>query len=182
MRIISGRYKGRRLSVPSNFKARPTTDFAKENLFNILNNTLNWETTKALDLFGGTGSISFELVSRGCPEVVCVEKLPQHYSFIEKNKLLLEANELVLYKTDVFRFLEINKNKFDFIFADPPYDLTHIEDVPKLVINKDILNPGGIFVMEHSKVNDFSSLPHFIGKRIYGSVNFSIFEKNNDHA
>jgi len=180
MRIISGRYKGRRLQLPPNFKARPTTDFAKENLFNILSNTLDWETIKALDLFGGTGSISFELVSRGCPEVICVEKLPLNYSFIEKTKLLLEANELILYKMDVFKFLQVNKKKFDFIFADPPYDLPYLEEVPKLVIDKDLLNPGGIFVMEHSKANDFSSFSLFSGKRIYGSVNFSIFEKNEE--
>lgn len=180
MRIISGKYKGRRLSVPSSFKARPTTDFAKENLFNILNNMIDWEDSESLDLFGGTGSISFELVSRGCPSVVCVEKFPSSYSFIEKTKKLLEADELHLYKMDVFKFLETCKSRFDFIFADPPYDLPFLEEVPRLVIEKDLLKPGGFFVMEHSKANDFSSLPLYSDKRVYGSVNFSIFEKDDD--
>lgn len=177
MRIISGKYKGRRLSIPSNFKARPTTDFAKENLFNVLNNMIEWEGMTALDLFGGTGSISFELVSRGCSKVACVEKYPPNYSFIEKTKTLLGADELQIFKMDVFRFIENCKEQFDFIFADPPYDLPFLEDVPKRVIEKNLLKAGGIFVMEHSKANDFSDLPLYVGKRIYGSVNFSIFEK-----
>lgn len=178
MRIISGRYKGRRLSLPSNFKARPTTDFAKENLFNILNNTLDWHSTQALDLFGGTGSISFELVSRGCPRVVCVEKSPVNFSFVEKTRKSLEADELQIFKMDVFRFLEINNEQFDFIFADPPYDLPDLKEVPRLVLEKGFLKNGGIFVMEHSKDYDFSGLPFFTDKRVYGSVNFSVFEKD----
>jgi len=177
MRIISGRYKGRRLNLPSNFKARPTTDFAKENLFNILNNTIDWESTHALDLFGGTGSISFELVSRGCPRVVCVEKSPVNFGFIDKTRKQLAADELQLFKMDVFRFLEINNEKFDFIFADPPYDLSRLKEIPGTIIAKDLLNPDGVFVMEHSKEYDFSDLPYYTDKRIYGSVNFSIFEK-----
>lgn len=180
MRIISGRYKGRRLNLPSNFKARPTTDFAKENLFNILNNTLDWESVRALDLFSGTGSISFELVSRGCPRVVCVEKSPVNFSFIEKTRKQLAADEMQIFKMDVFRYLDINSEQFDFVFADPPYDLPKLKDIPALVISKDILTPEGIFVMEHSKDYDFSDLPFFADKRIYGSVNFSIFRKNED--
>lgn len=180
MRIISGRYKGRRLNLPSNFKARPTTDFAKENLFNILNNTLEWESVHALDLFSGTGSISFELVSRGCPRVVCVEKSPVNFSFIEKTRKQLAADELQIFKMDVFRYLDINSEPFDFIFADPPYDLPRLKDIPALVIGKDMLKPGGTFVIEHSKEYDFADLPFFADKRIYGSVNFSIFRKNED--
>ncbi|MBD8349525.1 MULTISPECIES: RsmD family RNA methyltransferase [unclassified Dysgonomonas] len=177
MRIVSGRYKGRRLELPKNFKARPTTDFAKENLFNILSNSIDWEDVKALDLFGGTGSISFELVSRGCPQVTCVEKFAPNYSFIEKTQKLLEANELRIFKMDVFKFLDISKDQFDFIFADPPYDLPFLKEVPKLIFEKNLLKPGGVFVMEHSKSDDFSSAPLFKEKRVYGSVNFSIFEK-----
>ncbi|MFV0469191.1 MAG: RsmD family RNA methyltransferase [Dysgonomonas sp.] len=175
MRIISGRYKGTRLHLPKNFKARPTTDFAKENLFNSLNNYMDWETSNALDLFGGTGSISLELVSRGCPRVWCVEKDSPNYAFIDKTKKELKADELYVYKMDVFKFLMLCKDKFDFIFADPPYDLKFLADVPKQVIEKDLLNEGGIFVMEHSKLYDFSTLPFFKEKRVYGSVNFSIF-------
>lgn len=180
MRIISGRYKGRRLEIPSSFKARPTTDFAKENLFNILNNWIDWEGLSALDLFGGTGSISFELVSRGCVKVISIEKSAQNYSFIEKTKKLLDAKELCSYKMDVFKYLSICKEQFDFIFADPPYDLEFLTEVPKLVLEKDLIKEGGTFIMEHSKANDFSNLPYFCEKRVYGSVNFSIFRKENE--
>lgn len=180
MRIISGRYKGKRLNLPKNFKARPTTDFAKENLFNSLSNYIGWEDMIALDLFGGTGSISLELVSRGCKRVWCVEKDAHNYSFIEKTKKELIAHEMTVYKMDVFKFLLICKEQFDFIFADPPYDLKFLPDVPKQVMEKGLLKPGGVFVMEHSKDNDFSALPHFKEKRVYGSVNFSIFEQPED--
>jgi 16S rRNA (guanine(966)-N(2))-methyltransferase RsmD len=175
MRIISGRYKGRRITVPPNFKARPTTDFAKENLFNILHNWIDWEGLHALDLFGGTGSISFELVSRGCAKVVCVEKLPANSSFIEKTQKLLVANELQLYKADVFKYIDICKEQFDFIFADPPYDLPYLEEVPSRILEKGLLKKGGVLVIEHSKINDFSALPLYQEKRVYGGVNFSIF-------
>lgn len=177
MRIISGRYKGRRLDLPKNFKARPTTDFAKENLFNVLNNQLNWEECNALDLFGGTGSISIELVSRGCPKVICVEKDPLNYSFIEKIKNQLNAEELTVIKTDVFKLLSLTKESFDIIFADPPYNLKFLLEIPRIILEKDMLKEGGIFIMEHSKEYDFSDLPLFKEKRVYGSVNFSIFEK-----
>lgn len=177
MRIISGKYKGRRFSPPASFKARPTTDFAKENLFNILNNEIDWEETMALDLFGGTGSISFELVSRGCPFVSCVEKNPQHAAFIEKIKGELKIQNMRVFKLDVFKYLAHTDSKFDLIFADPPYDLKSFADVPRLVIEKDLLNEGGVFIQEHSKDYDFSDLPYFREIRIYGSVHFSIFEK-----
>lgn len=178
MRIISGKYKGRRFDPPKSFKARPTTDFAKENLFNILNNQIDWEETTALDLFGGTGGISFELISRGCPRVVCVEKDFKHASFIEKTKEELKIQpEMQLSKIDVFSYLEYCKEQFDLVFADPPYDLKNFEDVPRLVIEKDLIKPDGIFILEHSKNYDFSALPFFEGKRVYGSVNFSIFRK-----
>lgn len=178
MRIISGKYKGRRFDPPKSFKARPTTDFAKENLFNVLNNSIDWEETTALDLFGGTGGISFELVSRGCPRVVCVEKNFNHGKFIEKTKDELKIqSEMSLLKMDVFSYLEHSKEQFDLIFADPPYDLKNFADVPRLVFEKNLIKDGGIFILEHSKEYDFSSLPLFEDKRIYGSVNFSIFRK-----
>lgn len=179
MRIISGKFKGRRIEVPSSFKARPTTDFAKENLFNILNNWIEWDGLSALDLFGGTGSISFELVSRGCVKVINIEKSPQHNAFIEKTKKLLGTPELCSYKMDVFKYISICKDQFDFIFADPPYDLEFLPEVPKLVFEKNLLKDGGTFIMEHSKSNDFSDLPYFYEKRVYGSVNFSIFRKDD---
>lgn len=181
MRIISGRYKGRRLELPKNFKARPTTDFAKENLFNVLNNMLDWEECRALDLFGGTGSISFELISRGCPQVYCVEKDPLNYTFIEKTKDLLVAPELSIYKMDVFKYLGLCKDRFDIIFADPPYALKNLSEIPRIIIEKGIIEDGGMFIMEHSKDYDFSNLPFFKEKKVYGSVNFSIFEKEKDY-
>ena len=180
MRIISGKYKGRRLDLPKNFKARPTTDFAKENLFNVLNNMIDWEGKSALDLFGGTGSISLELVSRGCLPVICIEKDSLNYSFIGKMKTVLKAEELSVLNMDVFRYISFCKEKFDIIFADPPYDLKFLSDVPHLVLEKGLLKDGGIFIMEHSKDYDFSNLPLFVEKRVYGSVNFSMFINNRD--
>ncbi|MDR1092349.1 MAG: RsmD family RNA methyltransferase [Prevotella sp.] len=178
MRIISGKYKGRRFDPPKNFKARPTTDLAKESLFNVLNNSIDWEETTALDLFGGTGGISFELISRGCPRVICVEKNFNHSAFIEKTKGELKVqSEMVLLKMDVFSYLEHCKEQFDLVFADPPYDLKNFEEVPRLVFVKDIIKPEGIFILEHPKDYDFSNLPFFEDKRVYGSVNFSIFRK-----
>lgn len=178
MRIISGIYKRRRFDVPKSFSARPTTDFAKENLFNVISNLIDLEGLDALDLFSGTGSISFELISRGCRKVTAVEKNAAHASFIAKVGGELKTNALNLIRGDVFRFLSTaKKEQFDFIFADPPYALVELEEVPRLVIERDLLREGGIFIMEHPKTNDFSSLPYFYQHRIYGSVNFSIFFK-----
>lgn len=177
MRIISGKYKGRRFAPPKSFKARPTTDMAKESLFNVLNNRIDWDETEALDLFGGTGGISFELVSRGCTKVVCVEKNPAHAAFINKTKEELKADELTLFTADAFKYLRHCAEQFDLIFADPPYDLKNFEEVPDLVFKQDLIRKGGIFILEHSSSYDFSSLPLFETKREYGSVNFSIFTK-----
>lgn len=177
MRIISGKYGGRRFNPPPSFKARPTTDFAKENLFNVLNNEVEWEGVVALDLFGGTGSISFELASRGCKHVTCVEKQFTHAAFIEKVQDQLKIDNMKVFKMDVFKYLSFCKDQFDLIFADPPYDLKNFVEVPRLVLEKDMLKSGGLFILEHSKEYDFSSYPIFREKREYGSVNFSIFEK-----
>lgn len=178
MRIISGIYKRRRFDVPKTFSARPTTDFAKENLFNVVNNLIDLEDTDALDLFAGTGSISFELISRGCKEVIAVEKNPAHAAFIQKVAHELKTNALHLIKGDAFRVIDSAKpESFDFIFADPPYALPELADIPRLVLEKNLLREGGVFIMEHPKEYDFSSLPYFAQHRIYGSVNFSIFVK-----
>ncbi|MDR3341074.1 MAG: RsmD family RNA methyltransferase [Candidatus Symbiothrix sp.] len=179
MRIISGKYKSRRFDVPPSFKARPTTDFAKENLFNVIGNLIDLEDIVALDLFSGTGGISFELLSRGCKEVICIEKDAAHYAFIKKVKAELKADNLIPLKTDVFKYLESGSQTFDFIFADPPYALKDLSRIPDLVLSKELLNPEGIFVMEHSKEYDFSQLSGFTQKRVYGAVNFSIFRKKN---
>ncbi|GHT41506.1 methyltransferase [Bacteroidia bacterium] len=176
MRIISGKYKSRRFEIPKTFKARPTTDFAKENLFNVLANLIDLEAATALDLFSGTGSIGFELLSRGCEEVVCVEQDAAHYAFIKKVQALLNDHRLKPVKTDAFRFLESTQQTFDFIFADPPYAIPDLEKIPELVLSKHLLRTNGVFVMEHPKEYDFSPLPCFTQKRVYGAVNFSFFE------
>lgn len=175
MRIISGKYKSRRIQVPNNLKARPTTDFAKEGLFNVLNNFVKWEETSALDLFSGTGSIAFELVSRGCPRVIGVEMENQHWRFINKTKETLEAVELFALKADVFKFISACKEQFDLIFADPPYDMNGIDTIPATIFENNLLKPNGFFILEHSKKFDFALLPNFKRELKYGNVHFSLF-------
>lgn len=175
MRIIGGTHRSRRFPLPKKFDARPTTDFAKENIFNVIDNLIDTENIDALDLFGGTGGISFELVSRGCRQVVCVEKNFNHYQFICQVREQLKATNMQVLNGDVFRYLQQVKQKFDLIFADPPYDLKGLPTIPELILSKEMLNEGGLFIMEHPKEYDFSALPHFYQKRVYGSVNFSLF-------
>lgn len=177
MRIITGEYKGRHFDIPRNFKARPTTDFAKENIFNVLNGYIDLEDITALDLFAGTGSISLELISRGCSSVVSVEADRDHSQFIRQCMTKLGTDKNILIRGDVFKFVKSCRQQFDFIFADPPYALPELPAIPSLIFDKDLLKPGGIFVFEHGKHNDFSTHPHFVEKRTYGSVNFSIFRK-----
>lgn len=175
MRIITGKYKGRHFDVPRSFKARPTTDFAKENIFNVMVGYIDFEGTTALDLFAGTGSISLELLSRGCSEVVSVEMDRDHARFIKQCVDKLNANpNHSLIKGDVFRFLKSCKRQFDFIFADPPYALPTLETIPDLALP--LLKEDGVLVFEHGKQNDFSQHPRFAEHRQYGSVNFSIFK------
>ena len=176
MRVITGKYKGRHFDVPRTFKARPTTDFAKENLFNVLMGYIDFEGASALDLFAGTGSITLELLSRGCSRVVSVEKDPLHYRFITSFLEKLGDEAAVPVKGDVFKFLASIHEQFDFIFADPPYTLPNIADLPDLVLERDLLSPEGVFVLEHGKSNDFKDHPYLIDHRSYGSVNFSFFQ------
>ena len=183
MRIISGIYGHRRFEVPSSFNARPTTDFAKENIFNVINNLIDLDGATGLDLFSGTGSIAFELISRGCGLVTAVEKNSMHAAFIAKVAKQLNTDALNLIRGDVFRYLSsAPKQGFDLIFADPPYALPELPDVPNLVLSRDLLREGGLFVMEHSKANDFSNLPFFYQRRVYGSVNFSLFLKEGERT
>ena len=175
MRIITGKYKGRHFDVPRTFKARPTTDFAKENIFNVINAYVDWEEATALDLFAGTGSISLELLSRGCQQVISVEKDRDHAHFISQCMEKLGTDEHILIKGDVFRFLKSCHQKFDLIFADPPYALPELETIPDLIFQYDLLKEEGLLVFEHGKTNDFSTHPHFIEHRSYGSVNFTLF-------
>ena len=177
MRIISGIYGGRRFDTPKNLQARPTTDLAKGALFNILTNRLELEGLSALDLFAGTGSIGFELVSRGAQKVVSVEKNSIQQNYIEKiHQLLGLDHRHILLRTDVFRYIKSGCEQFDFIFADPPYDLPQLESIPSRVLDENcLLHPGGLFVLEHSRNNDFTQHPWFAEHRVYGSVNFTFF-------
>ncbi len=175
MRIITGKYKGRHFEIPRTFKARPTTDFAKENIFNVLIQYVDFDEAVALDLFSGTGSITLELISRGCSQVVSVEMDRDHHRFITDCLKKLGTDVCIPLRGDVFRFLKSCHQQFDFIFADPPYALKELASIPDLVFEKDILKPDGIFVLEHGKDNDFSSHPCFVEHRSYGSVNFSLF-------
>ena len=150
MRIITGKYKGRHFDIPRTFKARPTTDFAKENIFNVLNGYVDFDGASALDLFAGTGSISLEM--------------------------LIGTTDNILIRGDVFRFLKKCHETFDFIFADPPYALDNLATIPSLIFEHELLKPDGVFVLEHGKNYDFSEEPHFVEHRSYGSVNFSLFK------
>ena len=176
MRIIRGKYGRRRFDVPHNITARPTTDFARENIFNVLDNLIDFYGISALDLFAGTGAISFELLSRGCRQVVAVETAGPQLSFLKMVKEKLGDDNLTIRKADCFRFIAKSDEAFDFIFADPPYNHPRFGEIPELVLNSNLVKEGTLFVMEHSKNYDFSSLPHFLEHREYGSVNFSIFQ------
>ena len=181
MRIITGKYKGRHFDIPRTFKARPTTDFAKENIFNVLVQYVDFDGAEALDLFSGTGSISLELVSRGCSRVVSVELDRDHHRFIQDCMKKLTANSqepianIIPIRGDVFRFLKSCKQQFDFIFADPPYALKELATLADLVFERQVLKEEALFVLEHGKDYDFSEHPHFVEHRQYGSVNFSLF-------
>lgn len=177
MRIVGGIYKGRIFRPNKSFKSRPTTDIAKEGLFNILNNRYNFSNKKVLDLFSGTGSIGFEFVSRGCAEATLVELDFVHYRFIQSVLETLKIENAKIYRADVFKFLKKNKGKFDMIFADPPFDLKNFSEVPYAVFNAAILNENGLFIIEHPKEYDFSKHPYFKEIRKYGKVNFSFFEQ-----
>ena len=175
MRVITGKYKGRHFDVPRTFKARPTTDFAKENIFNVVMGYMDIEDVTALDLFSGTGSITLEMLSRGCSHVTSVEADRDHARFISQCLAKLNVENHTLIRGDVFRFVKNCKKKFDFIFADPPYALEKLPEIPDLVLNGDLLQEDGIFVFEHGKNYDFSDHPRFLEHRSYGSVNFSLF-------
>ena len=178
MRIISGTFKARRIEPPSNITARPTTDFAKEGLFNLLANKIDFEQIDVLDLFSGTGSIGFEFISRGCATLTAVELNERQCAFIRKVCNDLKIDNISLLRTDVFRFLKTCRMQFDLVFADPPYTLPNIDTLPNLVFEKNILKPEGLFILEHSAQSDFSAHPHFAEHRKYGNVNFSFFQQS----
>lgn len=176
MRIIGGEHGGRKIAPPSKMPyTRPTTDIAKEGLFNILQNMLDFESLKTLDLFGGTGAISYELASRGAQELTIVEKDEQMFSFIKKTIEQLKLGRIRPVKMDVFKYMLQCKEQHDFIFAGPPYALATIDDLPKYVFEQQLLKPGGIFVLEHTPRNDYQAHPHFQRIKNYGTTEFSFF-------
>jgi 16S rRNA (guanine966-N2)-methyltransferase len=176
MRIIGGQFGGRRLKPPAKMPyTRPTTDIAKEGLFNILENNLDLDGIKTLDLFGGTGSISYELASRGAADMTIVEKDHQMYDFIKKTAGDLGLAQLKVVRSEVFRFIQQCTDKFDFIFAGPPYALQAIDDIPKQIVERNLLNKNGWFVLEHTPRNEYQGYPLFVTKRNYGTTVFSIF-------
>jgi len=177
MRVISGKYKGRHFDVPRNFKARPTTDFAKENLFNILNNMVDFEEAAVLDFFAGTGSISLEFLSRGCKAVTSVEMDAMHAAHLKKTCTALGDEAWSVVRDDVFRYIRRSPAAYDLVFADPPYALKELSTIPDLVLGGNLLKPGGMLVFEHRKDNAFREHPRFIRHIAYRSVNIRFFEK-----
>ncbi len=177
MRIISGKFKGCAINPPKNLRARPTTDFAKENLFNILTNLVEFDQCDILDLFAGTGSISYEFASRGAKSVTSVEINAVHHNFIRTTAKALGADNIFVVKANVFLYLRSCTKSFDIIFSDAPYDLEGLEQVVSLVLDGDILKQDGIFIFEHSDKYNFENHPLFWQSRSYGSVQFSLFKK-----
>jgi 16S rRNA (guanine966-N2)-methyltransferase len=175
MRIVSGKLKGKHIPVRANFPARPTTDFAKESLFNILNNWYDFEEIDVLELFSGTGSISYEFASRGCKNIVSIENDFRSISFIKQTARDLKLDAIKAVKADVFSYLNKCTGKFDIIFADPPYQLERIGEIPEMLLKSGILKINGTVILEHGKDQHFEESEYFTEKRHYGGVNFSFF-------
>lgn len=175
MRIVAGELRGRRLNPPTNIPVRPTTDFAKESLFNILRNKIEFSECTALDLFCGTGGISFEFVSRGIRQITSIDMNPKCIAFINKTKEQFGVDNLFALRQDAFVYLGRSKMQYDVVFADPPYEMQNFDLVPDLVL-KSFLKPGGLFVLEHSKEHSYQDNPYFVEQRHYGKVNFTFFK------
>lgn len=180
MRIIRGKYGRRRFDVPKNITARPTTDFARENLFNVLENLTDLEGKTVLDLFAGTGAMSWEFVSRGCAAVTAVEQAQVQAGFIRSVKEKLGDTVLKLIRGDVFKFIERARDLYDIIFADPPYDHSRFAEIPDLILGSKMIKDGTIVIVEHNRNHDFSEKQGFSRHLVYGSVNFSIFICGNE--
>ncbi len=177
MRIISGKFGGRRISPPHNMPhTRPTTDIAKEGLFNMLQNRVQMEGAKTLDLFGGTGCISYELASRGATDLTIVEKDSIMLGFIKQNIEMLKIENVQLLQMDVFQYLSTCKDQYDIIFAGPPYALNTIDQLPKIIVEQQLISPEGYFILEHTPRNNYKSYPGYSFERNYGTTIFSFFE------
>ena len=181
MRIIGGEHGGRKFNPPAKMPyTRPTTDIAKEGLFNVLQHKLDFEELKTLDLFGGTGSISYELASRGVNDLTIVEKDVRMYEFIKKTAKELRIENLNIVKMDVFKFIDQCIDKFDLIFAGPPYALATIDELPRLIFEKRLLNKNGWFILEHTPRNSYKTFPYYSSERNYGTTIFSTFIENRE--
>lgn len=176
MRIIGGRLKGKLIIPPAGYKARPTTDYAREALFNILDNEYEFEDLKVLDLFGGTGAVSFEFGSRGVGRVWCVEMNRENASFIKREAQRLGLDNVTMVRDNVFDFLPVCHEKFDIIFADPPYALEGLDSIPDKIFERDILHPDCYFILEHGGEHSFKDHPRFYKEREYGRVHFTFFK------
>ena len=177
MRIIAGKYKGRTIVPPPNLPVRPTTDFARTGLFNLLSTRVDFETCSCLDLFAGTGAISYELASRGCPSILAVDRHAGCTNFIASMATKLEGSNIRTVKSDSSKFLLGCNLQFDLIFADPPFDITYREDLVHLVFSKNILKPEGYLILEHPSKEKTDTIPCFDFSRTYGNVGFSFFRK-----
>ncbi len=177
MRIIGGKFKGTRFKMQGNVKARPTTDYAKEGLFNILNNKIDLEDLEVLDLFSGIGSISLEFISRGSNKTWAVEKERKNVRFIYSMIEKLDLKDIFkIVNADVFRFLKTCDHQFDLVFADPPYFLDKMNKVPQAIFESGVLKKGGLVIVEHDKKTSFNDHPNYTETREYGNVHFSFFE------
>lgn len=180
MRIISGTHRGRVMHPPKNLPVRPTTDFAKESIFNILNNHFELDGLKVLDLFCGTGNMSYEFASRECAEIIAIDNNYNCCEFVKKTAAAFNMPQIKVMKADVFSFLKKTASTHHIVFADPPYDMEKIERIPELVFEKNLLKAEGWLIVEHGPKTDLSTLPHFKEKRTYGHVNFSIFVNSSE--
>lgn len=176
MRIIGGRLKGLRLNPPKNLPVRPTTDLAKEALFNILLNQIDFDGITVLDLFSGTGNIAMEFASRGAEKVTGVDRSIHCVYYLKDTSRQHGLTEIEVFKADVFKYLEMETDQYDLIFADPPYDLNKIPEIPKIVFDKNILKPDGLLIVEHQSMQNLSNHPAFVEQRKYGHSSFSFFK------
>ena len=176
MRIIGGALKGKTINPPAGYKARPTTDFAREGLFNVLGNEYEFEDLKVLDLFAGTGAVGFEFASRGAARVYSVEMSRENASFIKTEATRLGLGNLTMVRDNVFDFIPVCHEKFDIVFADPPYALEGLETIPDRIFEKDLLYPERYLILEHGDEHSFVNHPRFKKEKVYGRVHFSFFE------
>jgi 16S rRNA (guanine966-N2)-methyltransferase len=180
MRIIGGKLKGLKLNPPNNLPVRPTTDLAKEALFNILQNQIDFEGIHALDLFSGTGNIAMELASRGAEPVVAVDRSVHCVNYLKEISRKHLPDQIKVYKEDVFKYLQYETEQYGLVFADPPYDLNRIPEIPVIVFDKNLLLPGGLLVVEHQSMQNLSNHPAFVEQRRYGHSSFSFFKSPLD--